>query len=270
MPFGVIHYRAPGDTLEAFLDYAADTGFDVVELQAVDAWPEGNESPERRAEEVRRMLDARGVAASALATSNDFVVLDEAVIDHQLHRMARLSKLAVIIGAKILRTEGGRRKPEVPKERESEAIAECLKRCLEFAEKDDTYLAVDNHGQVTNEPEILLSALRSVGSPRAGSNLDTANIRWADHDLDTCRDFYDAVAPLVLHTHIKDCIGTCVDGSYVGTIHGQGEVDLPHALRALKQVGYDGAYTAEWEGPGDDDSGVAYAECLAWMRQNIT
>ena len=269
MQFGIIHYRAPGDTLEAFLDYVAATGFDVVELQCQDVWSEAIQRPEQEAERVRGLLDERGVGVSALATGNDFVLLDEAAVQRQIERMERLSKLALILGTKTLRTEGGSRKDAVPQEREGEAIGECLKRCLEFAERDDVYLAVDNHGLVTNDPETLLTALRLADSPRAGTNLDTANYRWAGHSIEACRRIYDGAAPYARHTHIKDCTGTMGDGSYQGTVHGEGEVDLPYAIAALQRAAYTGPYVAEWEGPADEDSAVAYARCLEWMRQNI-
>lgn len=267
MQFGLIHYRAPGDTLEQFLDYAADTGFDSVELFGSDIWHENVDSPEREAERVRRLLDQRGIVASALGTGNDFVVLEETAIQAQIERMDRLSSLATIIGAKVLRTEGGSRKEQVPKEKEAQAIAGCLQRCLEFVERDDTYLAVDNHGYVTNDPAVLLGALRAVDSPHAGANLDTANIHWAGNDLTTCQRFYDDVAPYVRHTHIKDCTGCAPDSTYQSTVAGEGDVDLIHAIRSLQRAGYQGVFTAEWEGKGD--GGQAYAKCLDWMRMNI-
>jgi len=269
MKFGLIHYRAPGDTLEQFLDYAADTGFEAVELMPADVWPEGEDAPERRAETVRGFLDARGLVAGALGTGNDFVVLEPQRIQDQVERMERFGRLAAILGAGILRTEGGQRKDEVPADREAEAIGECLKRCVPFAERLDISLAVDNHGFVTNDPQILLGALDAADSPRIGANLDTANVHWAGNSRQVCCDFYDRVAPRVLHTHIKDCTGSAPESNYRGTVAGEGDVDLQHALQALRRVGYDGIYAAEWEGPGHEDGGVAYARCLDWMKRNI-
>ena len=265
MKFGIIHYRAPGATLEAFLDYAAVTGFDAVELRAADIWPEGEGDGQKRAAQVRKMLDERRLGLAAVSAGNDFVVLDEEAIGHQIDRMGQLSRLATIAGAKVLRTEGGRRKAQVPPNREGEAIAACLKRCVAFAHRDDIVLAVDNHGQVTNDPQLLIGVLRAVGSDRVGANLDTANFRAAGHSVEACRAIYDQVAPLVLHTHMKDCIGQLPD--YHCQVLGEGEVDLNHAVTALKRAGYAGTYTAEWEGQGD--SAAAYAACLAWMKQHI-
>ena len=168
MQFGMIHYRAPGNTLEEFLDYVAETGFDVVELQCQDVWPEGNDLPEREAERIRGLFEERSIEVSALSTGNDFLAVGEDAIRNQVERMDRLSKLAGILGTKILRTEGGSRNDQVPEEKEGETIGECIKRCLAFTERDDTYMAVDNHGHVTNNPDTLLTALAIADSPRAG------------------------------------------------------------------------------------------------------
>ncbi len=269
MKFGIIHYRAPGDTMEEFLDYVAETGFDVIEFQCQDVWSEELQNPENEAEKLRDQLESRGLQASALATGNDFVLEDEAGVLAQVERMDRLSKTAVILGAKVLRTEGGSSKDAVPQEREGRAIGECLKRCIDFAERDGTYLAVDNHGTVTNNPDTLLTALKMADSPRVGTNLDTANYRWAGHSVEECRRIYDVMAPYARHTHFKDCTGTSKEGSYRSTVHGEGEVDLLCAASALKKAGYDGPYVAEWEGPAEEDNAVAYARCLEWMRNNI-
>ena len=269
MQYGIIHYRAPGDTLEAFLDYAAETGFDVVELQVNDVWPEGNDRPEQEAERVRGLLEDRGVGVSALASGTDFVLLDKEAVRLQVERMERITGMAKILGTNVLRTEGGSRKDDVPREKEGEAIGECLKRCLDFAEREEINLAVDNHGHVTNDPETLLTALKMADSPRVGTNLDTANYRWSGHSVEKCREIYDVVAPYALHTHLKDCTGTSLDGTYCGTVLGEGEVDVRCGVAALQRARYPGPYIAEWEGPADADNAVAYARCLEWMREHI-
>ena len=39
MQYGLIHYNAPGDTLEEFLDFAADAGFDSGPRPSADEEP---------------------------------------------------------------------------------------------------------------------------------------------------------------------------------------------------------------------------------------
>jgi sugar phosphate isomerase/epimerase len=265
MTFGLIHYNAPGDTFEAFLDYAAETGFNAVELFVGMALKDGIASPEKEAERVRGLVESRGLSVCAVGAGNDFVLLDESQIAQQVERMKRVCKLVKLMGCEVIRTEGGRRKNEVPLEKECEAMAECLKRCRDSAESEGVYLGVDNHGYVTNDAELQLRLFEIVDSPYVGATLDTMNYRWMGHSVDTCNRFYDLIAPYVFHTHMKD--GTGSREKYVGHALGEGEINLPHALKALKKAGYRRTYCAEWEGRGEKAEG--YAKCLKWLKANV-
>lgn len=264
MKLGIIHYNAPGKTLEEFLKYAADTGFGFVELQGKDVWPDGCESPEKEAEKVARLVEKAGLKVSALAAQNDFVVLDEEQVKSQADRMKRVCALAQILGCNVIRTEGGSPKDSVPQEKWADAIAGCLKRCREFIEPVGMRLAIDNHGYITNEAAIQKKIIMAVDSPNVGVNLDTMNYRWFGHDLDTIHAIYEEVAPFAFHTHLKDGTGSRKD--YRGEALGEGEIDLAWAVTCLRKAGYDGVWCAEYE--GREDTGIGYAKCLAWMKAN--
>ena len=49
---------------------------------------------------------------------------------------------------------------------------------------------------------------------------------------------------------------------------GDGEVDLHHAIAALKNAGYEGVFCAEYEGK-ETEGGVGYKKCFEWMQQNL-
>ena len=265
MDFGMIHYNAPGATLEEFLDYVSDAGFKYVELAAADVWPKDESDPEQRAERVQRGLEKRVLRASALAVGNDFAVLEDDAVHAQVARMKRFCGLALLVGTNVLRTEGGAPKESVPEDRWVEAIAGCLVRCREFIEPMGVRLAVDNHGFITNDADLQLEVLRRVNSRNVGVNLDTMNYRWFGKDLKTLDRYYAMVAPHVFHTHLKD--GRGARAEYVGTALGEGEINLAHAVACLKKAGYKGVWCAEYE--GREDKAEGYHKCLAWMRQNI-
>ena len=264
---GVIHYNFPGFDWLRFLDYCAATGFEYIEVAISDVWGEGVDDPEAKARECRRQMDERGVKASALSAGNDFVLLDPAAIAPQIERMKRICcSLAPILGTDTIRTEGGRPKPEVPEARYVEAMGGCLKRCVPFIEEHGIKLAVDNHGPVTNDGDLQVAIFELVGSKNVGSNLDTMNYRWFGHDLATIDRFYKIVAPYVFHTHMKD--GTGSRANYRGAALGEGEIHLDVAIKCLRDVGYDGAWVAEYEGPEAQD-GVGYAKCCQWLKANL-
>ena len=73
--------------------------------------------------------------------------------------MERIAKLAKLIGTSILRTEGGAAKEAVPESRWVEAMAGCSRVASNLPEREEVYLAVDNHGIVTNDGDLQVGAL---------------------------------------------------------------------------------------------------------------
>ena len=265
MAYGLIHYNQPDlETLPAFFEFAAKTGFDAVELMPNDVWPEGETDPEKKAEEVRKQVDDAGLKVAAFSAGNDFVYLEEADVEREVRRMERICELAKILGTSVIRTEGGRPKDEVPEEKHVEAMAGCLKRCLPFIERDEIVLAVDNHGMVTNDANLQVRLYETVDSPYVAATMDTMNYRWAGHDLDTVGRFYETVASYVRHVHIKD--GTGSRGEYKGMVLGEGEIDIARAIKALKSVNYPGVWCIEYEGK---EGSAGYAKCLERLKKMV-
>ena len=265
---GVIHYNFPGLSFTDFLKYASQTGYGYVELQIGDVWDKDTENPERKAEEVKKEVESFGLKVSAVAAGNDFIVLEKDVVKAQVERMNRICGLTRILGAKVIRTEGGSQKDSVPKERWDEAMAGCLTQCVDAAEKNDIYLAVDNHGYVTNDGDLQLELFQKVGSKRVGANMDTMNYRWAGNSLEKIAHFYKIIAPYTFHTHMKDGTGSLRE--YRGAALGEGEIDLNYAVKCLKDVGYDGVWCAEYEGPEGANTGfLGYKKCYEWLKANL-
>jgi sugar phosphate isomerase/epimerase len=234
-------------------------------LQLPDVWGAETSNPEENAGRVRQQVESHGLKVSALAAHNDFVQLDEEAIRFQVERMRRICGLARILGTDVIRAEGGAPKDSVPAERWLEAMHGCFARCVPFLEELSIGLAIDNHGLVTNDGELLHALLQRVNHKLVGTNLDTMNFRWFGHDLPTCNRFYEMLAPHTLHTHLKDGSGS--RENYKGAALGEGEINLQHALDCLRQAGYQGVYCAEYEGP-EAQGGVGYRKCFAWLKAN--
>ncbi len=268
--FGLIHYNYKG-TLEQFLDFAAESGFQCTELMAADVWDYRNgesfAAATQRAEQVRDMLQSRGMRASAIAPGNDFLVTTAAEMDAQVARMRQFCTLAQIVGARLLRIDGGRVKPEVPAERERyiQLISEGISRCCDHVEAAGLGMALDNHGLATNDADLQVAILQQVNRKCAGANLDTMNYRWAGHDLDTVRRFYATIAPWVIHTHFKDGRGSRAE--YAGTALGEGEIPLEYAVERLKAAGYRGPWLVEYEGKTDHADG--FRRGLQWLQAHV-
>jgi len=264
---GAIHYNWPGYDLEGFAARASEIGYKYCELQINDIWDGESKNGEASAEAARRLLGKYGMQASAVAAGNDFLQADSAELDAQIERYRYVCQIIPHAGTDIVRSDGGwNRKGEVPEDQWDGMMLESFKRCAEFLEELDVRIALDNHGVSTNDGDWQLSLIERVGSPRLGVNLDTMNYRWYGHDLETIDRFYEILAPHVFHTHMKD--GTGSRGDYKGAALGAGEIHLDHAVRCLKEVGYDGAWTAEYEGP-EAEGGVGYEKCYGWLKENL-
>ena len=263
---GFIHYNWPGFSFDDFLRFAEENGAGYVELQLTDVCEEDN-FDEERAALVRTQVESHGLKVSALAARNDFVQSDPDAVAFQVDRMRRVAHLATVLcDEPILRSEGGAPKDSVPQEYWGDALYECFARCTSFADEMGVTLAIDNHGIVTNDGDLLIALLKRVNHPRIGSNLDTMNFRWADNSIEECNRFYTQLAPFVKHTHLKDGTGSFKE--YRGAALGEGEIDLLHALSCLKNTGYSGVYLAEYEG-SETANGVGYGKCLEWMKAHL-
>lgn len=274
---GVVHYNFPNFSFDDFLRYCAENGFQYVELAVPTFWDPDLKFPLQGAAEVKQQseytrkvrakVESYGITVGAVSAQNDFLQVDPGAIEYQVARMRDICEQATLLcPGHVVRTEGGSPKEEIPQERWGEALLNCFTRCPDMLEELDVTLAIDNHGLVSNDGDLLLKVLQTLDNPRIGSNLDTMNFRWAGHSVETCNRFYRELAPYVKSVHLKD--GTGSRENYRGAALGEGEIDLQVALEALKAAGYQGVYHAEYEGP-ELEGGVGYAKCLQWMKQNI-
>ncbi|HHV94704.1 MAG TPA: sugar phosphate isomerase/epimerase [Firmicutes bacterium] len=263
---GAVHYNFPGD-LEAFLDFAAEVGFEYVELLAEDIWEEGQSYEEAlaAAQRVRTQLDRRGIRVSALAAQNDFLVANQEAMEFQVERLKHVCRLAAVLGTRLLRVDGGWPKEGVPEERWLDLMIEGFSRCRDFVEQEDFKFALDNHGLVTNDADLQVKLLKAVDSKNMGANLDTMNYRWAGHPLEKVNEFYEKIAPWVLHVHMKDGRNSLAE--YEGTALGEGELDLRWAVECLKRANYQGVWCVEYEGKTDHAQG--FRKGWEWLKNNL-
>jgi sugar phosphate isomerase/epimerase len=154
-------------------------------------------------------------------------------------------------------------------------FCEALRESLPVAGRLGLTLTVENLGILADlygRSEQILGICEAVG-PELKVTFDAGNFLLAGEDS---LEALDRLAPRVAHVHFKDwkvvpvgtpCAYPGVDGRhYQGTALGDGQVNLPGAVRRLKQLGYQGTVSVEYEGPADAEQavqrGVAYLRTL--------
>jgi len=258
---GVINYNISNFSNEELFKWCRDNSVGYVELQRKDVW-EDIGKPENRIRETGLLLQKYGIKVSQISSGSDFLQKTGDDLNRQVWMVGEMCKMVKDLGFNQLRIDGGWPKKGVKEEDYRDLIMKGVSKVTENAEKENVYLALDNHGTVTNNHVLLLDILKTINSKHLGTNLDTMNYRWYGYAVDELRDIYRQVAPYTLHTHLKD--GTGSMGTYKGKVLGEGEVPVVDAVNILKDAGYRGVWCVEYEGK---DGAEGYKKSVAYLRK---
>ena len=167
-----------------------------------------------------------------------------------------------------MRSDGGwNRNGDVPEDQWDGMMLEAFKRCADFLEEYDVRIALDNHGISTNDGDWQLSLIERGWLGPTRRQFGYHELSLVRTRVDQIDRFYEILAPHVFHTHIKDGTGSRQD--YKGAALGEGEIHLDHAVKCLKATGYDGAWTAEYEGRRPRGR-AGYEKCYQWLVENVS
>ena len=144
--------------------------------------------------------------------------------------------------------------PVLPGHKEEEGFdwcVECIEQCLPKAEECGVMLALENHWGLSRTPEGLLRIADRVKSPWLGVLMDTGN--FMEDPYDKLRQ----IAPRTVYVQAK-------------TYEGGGEwytlnLDYKRIAKILKEAGYTGYVSLEFEGKADPD--VAVPKSIATLRK---
>lgn len=116
-------------------------------------------------------------------------------------------------------------------------------RIADYAEPKGIKIGLENHGGISADPANILKLVEAVGINRFGTLPDFGNfapeVRYAG---------LEAIAPYALVGHAKT-----YDFDPAGNV---AEFDFARCLQILKDAGFDGWLSVEFEGKGDQYTGV--------------
>jgi len=252
-------FRAGEMDVAGFLAYAKDLGCEGVELLDM-FWKDEDEK--RRAPE---LLAEAGLVHSSYSLSNDFALEDAGKREEQLDYMRAGIDDVVTLGATVSRIFGGSPKEGMSYEKARDYIIEGIKASAEYAATKGVVLALENHGRLCGQADQVLDLIAAVGSDHFRANPDLANFTGV---MDDPVEATKKVAKYTVHVHAKDILvvppaevaegeRTRSDGTALrGCALGEGSVDLPGCLDALREAGFTGFLSVEYEGREDPKTGV--------------
>lgn len=251
--------------------WAKEQGFDAIEL--VDVIPHDGAAPAEYARRLRDEAERVGIPIVQYTVGADFLSGSDGDLAREVARVCRQVDIAVLLGARGMRHDATTGYPRRAGQFHSFAYAlprltEGCRQVTAYAAEHGVRTMVENHGIFAQDSTRVEQLANAVDHPNFGLLMDMGNFLCADEDPAVA---CGRVAPYALHVHAKDFFvrsGQGVDpgtgyfrsraGNYLrGTIVGHGNVPVAQCLRILRETGYDGTISIEFEGMEDTTQALA-------------
>ena len=211
------------------------------------------------ADAVLQKAEAAGIEISNYAIGANFLNDD---IEKEIERVKQEVDIANRLGVKLMRHDVAWKAPNEISIRDFEKdlpkIADACKIIADYAAQFDIVTSVENHGYYVQASDQVQRLIHMVDKDNFKTTLDTGNFLCVDEDplaavkknisyasMVHVKDFYRRTSSLGLG---EGWFPTS-SGNYLrGAITGHGDINLPEILKVIKQSGYDGYISIEFEG----------------------
>lgn len=199
---------------------------------------------------------------SNYAVGANFVTENEADFQHQIDQAKKHVDIARQLGVQLMRHDvASRPKPETSIQQFESDLPKLVEACQEIADYAAQYeivTSVENHGFFMQASDRIQRLIHAVNRPNFKTTMDTGNFMCVDEDPVAAVKKNIEYASIV---HLKDFYlrpsgqnpGTgfiqTTSGNYLrGSIFGHGDVDARSVIQVIKESGYDGYISLEFEG----------------------
>ena len=230
----------------------------AVEMMHRDVEPMG-------VQELLRQLDDMGTHVVCYISSVDLVQKTETDQEPAIDTAKSAIDNCVAMRCNLMLATTGGCKPDIDQQEARKRISAGLHKIVPYAKAAGITFTIESMG-VPGMPygtsKDLLEICERVG-PDLRLTYDNGNLFTQGEDPNAA---LDAIWHKVVHVHCKDWRNLPQDSSqgfvgadgnrYVGEVCGEGELDYPANIAAIKRHGYAGYVSLEYEGPGDPKEAV--------------
>ncbi len=236
------------------VDHAASIGATGFECVLNDLNPEF-------AKDIFAYIRSKGLEAPIYTTAANFLADD---IGAEIERVKKHVDIASENGVKLMRHDvawgfsenyTGDRSIEAA----IEIVAPAIREVAEYAESKGVMTCSENHGRMFQASAVMNAVVKAVNHPNYKILCDIGNFGVVDEN---CAAATAAVLGNICHVHCKDSFvksgmarnpgafwGPTVSGNLRrATIFGQGDQPTFQCISLIKNSGYDGYYSLEFEG----------------------
>lgn len=209
---------------------------------------------------IKRAASKVGIDISNYAIGANFAGLDEVSYEREIKRVMREVDIAAKLGVKLMRHDAASSKDNSIRQfaLDLPRIAAACRRIADYAAPLGITTSVENHGYYVQASDRVQALVHEVGRDNFRTTLDIGNFVCVDEDPIVAVRNNIPYASIV---HIKDFYRRpaasnpgegwfrSAGGNYLrGAIVGHGDLDVRTAIRVVRESGYDGYLSIEFEG----------------------
>ena len=191
---------------------------------------------------MKAYTEKKKLAISGVPVGNTFTVKDDVRRAKEIQSVKDWTARAAKLGAKTVRIFAGTLEKGEQLADAQKRVVDAMNECCEVAEKLGVYLALENHGGITDTAEHLLELVKPIKSPALGVNIDTGNFHTADPYADIAK-----IAPYGVVSQVKTEV-------YPG--NKKEAADLGRVVKILKDANFHGYVALEYEAAEDPKTAV--------------
>jgi sugar phosphate isomerase/epimerase len=251
-------------TVSDAIDYAADIGAEHVEIVPIGY--NLHDTPELIGA-IRQRASSRGLDISNYAVGANFLVDDVDAFEREMERVQREVDVAAQLGVQRMRHDVAT-SADVSMANfmaHLDQLAEACGRIADYASRYGIVTSVENHGYLIQGSDRVAALIHTVNKANFRTTLDIGNFMCADENPESA---VLAMLPYASMIHLKDFYLRPADrnpgegwfrttrGNYLrGAIVGHGDIHMPVIIDLIRQSGYDGYISLEFEGLEDCRTG---------------
>ena len=257
-----------GFDIYKLIETVKETGFEGIEFVRIPGEENVSDVFELCAE-IKKICSDEGLEIINYCTNSDFIAGSDGDwdIEKEIELVKHHVDRAETLGTKHMRNDAGwgvGRGVPPPRGFDDylDRIVYGYKEVTKYAEKKNIVMSIENHGQFVQDSLRVEKIINKVGSPNFGALIDIGNFLCVDEDPSYA---VGILAPYVKHVHVKDFhvksgmlrnpgqgYFRTRGGNYIrGAIVGHGNAPVDQCVELLKNQGYNGYLSIEFEGLED-------------------
>ncbi|MBJ9992727.1 sugar phosphate isomerase/epimerase family protein [Paenibacillus sp. S28] len=252
-------------TVLGAIEKIAEMGGEHVEIVPIGYTLTGN--PELVDQIVAKAKEV-GIDVSNYAIGANFAVDTEEAYRKEIERVKGEVDIAARLSVKLMRHDVASRQDTSIKQFNQEVgrLAEACREIADYAAQYGITTSVENHGYYIQASDRVQTLVQAVDRPNFRTTLDVGNFMCVDEDpvaavknnipyasMVHIKDFY--LRPAALNP--GDGWFRTASGNFLrGAIAGHGDINLRESIRIIKESGFDGYFSIEFEGMEDSFQGT--------------